>query len=214
MTDHPEGVPLKTVTIKYSQKYHQNLRLSDVGFKTISCLVKFLKDDLVILEDRVFHKIHFPQKKTQECHRPAALKTLESVASRSSENPLGLVSGSPTSSCTPETQPFTGCKPKEQATQQPRILEVSPISKCTEQTTYLLFLLSFKTKKKTLVKKANCMIHLLFYKPYVKFKFQVQVQRGNQWGWETVSKHNLSLFIKPILDIQHATMMRRIYGKS
>ncbi|XP_036073145.1 protein NO VEIN isoform X3 [Oryzias melastigma] len=62
-------------------------------------------------------------KKTQECHRPAALKTLESVASRSSENPLGLVSGSSTSSCTPETQPFTGCKPKEQATQQPRILE-------------------------------------------------------------------------------------------
>ncbi|RVE59880.1 hypothetical protein OJAV_G00193380 [Oryzias javanicus] len=123
MTDHPEGVPLKTVTIKYSQKYHQNLRLSDVGFKTISCLVKFLKDDLVILEDRVFHKSHFPQKKTPECHRPAALKTLGSAASSSSENPQGFVSGPSTSSCTPGTQPFTGSKPKEQATLQLRILE-------------------------------------------------------------------------------------------
>lgn len=135
MTEHPEGVPLKTVTIKYSQKYHQNLRLSDLGFKTISCLVKFLEDDLVICEDRVFHKMHFPQKdlhegpltNTQEGHGPAGLKIPQSAGSDNRQGVPPSALGS-SSTCSPGTEPLTRSRPEEQATLKPTTPEVSPVS--------------------------------------------------------------------------------------
>ncbi|XP_031146992.1 protein NO VEIN isoform X1 [Sander lucioperca] len=61
MTEHPDGIPLKMVAIVYSQKYRHNLALASLGFKTISCLVASLKEDLVVCGDLVFHKIHQPQ---------------------------------------------------------------------------------------------------------------------------------------------------------
>uniref|UniRef100_A0A3P9JKB7 Wu:fj29h11 n=1 Tax=Oryzias latipes TaxID=8090 RepID=A0A3P9JKB7_ORYLA len=113
MTEHPEGVPLKTVTIKYSQKYHQNLRLSDLGFKTISCLVKFLEDDLVICEDRVFHKMHFPQKDLPE---GPLTNTQEGHGAAGSDNRQGVPPSAlgSSSTCSPGTEPLTRSRPEEQ----------------------------------------------------------------------------------------------------
>lgn len=60
MKEHPNGIPLKMVAIVYSQKYHHNLSLASLGFKTISCLVTSLKGDLVVRGEVVFPKIHTP----------------------------------------------------------------------------------------------------------------------------------------------------------
>uniref|UniRef100_H2MER9 Wu:fj29h11 n=1 Tax=Oryzias latipes TaxID=8090 RepID=H2MER9_ORYLA len=141
MTEHPEGVPLKTVTIKYSQKYHQNLRLSDLGFKTISCLVKFLEDDLVICEDRVFHKMHFPQKdlhegpltNTQEGHGPAGLKIPQSAGSDNRQGVPPSALGS-SSTCSPGTEPLTRSRPEEQATLKPTTPERKKKKKKNQRT--------------------------------------------------------------------------------
>ncbi|XP_038160259.1 protein NO VEIN isoform X3 [Cyprinodon tularosa] len=58
--EHPEGIPLKKLEIFYDLSYKQNLSLSDLGFKNISCLVESLKEDLVVKQKRVFHKIYLP----------------------------------------------------------------------------------------------------------------------------------------------------------
>ncbi|XP_061564141.1 uncharacterized protein wu:fj29h11 isoform X2 [Cololabis saira] len=77
--EHPDGIPLKTVTIAFSQKYRRNLSLAAVGFKTVSCLVEALKEDLVVKGETVLHKIYLNEKqlpgetaaKATEDHRPA-----------------------------------------------------------------------------------------------------------------------------------------------
>ncbi|XP_034083344.1 protein NO VEIN isoform X4 [Gymnodraco acuticeps] len=79
MTEHPHGILLRMVAIFYSQKYHHNMALSSLGFKTISCLVESLKEDLVVKGDMVFHKMFQPQNqpvagktaKAREDSRPA-----------------------------------------------------------------------------------------------------------------------------------------------
>ncbi|KAM3591779.1 uncharacterized protein V6R79_007248 [Siganus canaliculatus] len=87
MKEHPDGVPLKMVAISYSQKYHKNLTLSSLGFKTMHCLVDHLKGDLVVKDEVVFHKIHQPPSDpvtggsslaTQDS-RPATPQRAESV---------------------------------------------------------------------------------------------------------------------------------------
>ncbi|XP_047465584.1 protein NO VEIN isoform X3 [Mugil cephalus] len=83
MKDHPDGVPLKMVSTAYSQKYHYNLTLASLGFKTISCLVESLDKDLVVEGDMVFHKIHQPKNlprtetlsNVKENSRPATPQT-------------------------------------------------------------------------------------------------------------------------------------------
>ncbi|KAM8729268.1 uncharacterized protein AB9X84_026582 isoform 1-T2 [Acanthopagrus schlegelii] len=86
--EHPEGIPLKKVAIVYSQKYHHNLALAALGFTTISCLVAYLKEDLVVRGEMVFHKIHWPPSqpvavgmstKDNEDSRPARPQRTESL---------------------------------------------------------------------------------------------------------------------------------------
>ncbi|XP_045924345.1 protein NO VEIN [Micropterus dolomieu] len=88
MKEHPDGIPLKKVAIVYSQKYHHNLALASLGFKTISCLVESLKGDLVVSGDVVFHKIHQPvagkSGKATEDSRPATPQRNESLVGKSS----------------------------------------------------------------------------------------------------------------------------------
>ncbi|KAM3842547.1 uncharacterized protein ACN63O_022346, partial [Diretmus argenteus] len=64
MTDHPDGVPLKMLSIAYSQRYHRNLTVSALGFKSISGLVKSLDQHLVVEGELVFHKTHRPPRGT------------------------------------------------------------------------------------------------------------------------------------------------------
>lgn len=86
MKEHPEGIPLKKVAIVYSQKYRHNLALASLGFTTISCLVAYLKGDLVVRGEVVFHKIHWPPSqpvpeystKVNEDSRPATPQRTES----------------------------------------------------------------------------------------------------------------------------------------
>lgn len=87
MKEHPEGIPLNKLAIIYSQTYRQNLVLSSLGCKTISCLVASLKGDLVVSGEMVFHKIHQPSSqavagmssKVKEDSRPATPQRTESV---------------------------------------------------------------------------------------------------------------------------------------
>lgn len=55
---HPEGIPLKKLTVAYSQKYHRNLTLSSLGFSSISSLVASLDGELYVDRDLVFHRSH------------------------------------------------------------------------------------------------------------------------------------------------------------
>lgn len=60
MKDHPDGIPLMKLPAVYSQKYHNNLVLTSLGFKSVSGLVTFLNGDLVVRGEVVFHKSHQP----------------------------------------------------------------------------------------------------------------------------------------------------------
>lgn len=147
--EHPEGIPLKMVAIVYSQKYHQNLTLTSLGFKTISCLVESLTD-IVMSGDLVFHRSHQPstepveQKSTLKNSRPATPQHAEAHKSSSSVTtpqtdvilanlPLthsGISFGAtPLISTTPLLSSlFTASQPAETLTQQElyqRIIEVS-----------------------------------------------------------------------------------------
>lgn len=81
--EHPDGIPLKKVAVVYSQKYHHNLTLASLGFKTISNLVTSLKE-LVVREEDVFHETHrlpretVPEKSANKDSRPATPQRTES----------------------------------------------------------------------------------------------------------------------------------------
>ncbi|XP_028263346.1 uncharacterized protein LOC114437112 isoform X2 [Parambassis ranga] len=93
--EHPAGIPLSMIAINYSQKYHHNLVLASLGFKNISSLVESLKDDLIVIKDTVFHKIHQPPKQPQAGtltnasgdSRPATPKTPDPLARNNSPAP-------------------------------------------------------------------------------------------------------------------------------
>uniref|UniRef100_A0A8C7R4M3 Wu:fj29h11 n=1 Tax=Oncorhynchus mykiss TaxID=8022 RepID=A0A8C7R4M3_ONCMY len=55
---HPEGIPLKKLTVAYSQMYHCNLTLSSLGFSSTSSLVASLEGELYVDKDLVFHRNH------------------------------------------------------------------------------------------------------------------------------------------------------------
>ncbi|XP_062298890.1 uncharacterized protein wu:fj29h11 isoform X1 [Scomber scombrus] len=146
MKEHPDGVLLKKVAIAYSQKYHHNLAVASMGFKTISDLVESLKGDLVVEGEEVFHKIHHPRNrrssgtsaKATEGSRPATPQRTEALTEKSSTPsvPVQLVSppvsalnflGPPlfTTSSSLFSTPvltvdpvWTGSKPAEKLTQQ------------------------------------------------------------------------------------------------
>lgn len=51
---------MNKLALAYSQKYHHNLALASLGYKTIPCLVAALKRDLMVMGKLVFHKSHQP----------------------------------------------------------------------------------------------------------------------------------------------------------
>lgn len=87
--EHPDGIPLKKVAVVYSQKYHHNLVLASLGFKTISNLVSSLKE-LVIQEEDVFHETHrlpketVPEKSANKDSRPATPQEVQVLEIQSS----------------------------------------------------------------------------------------------------------------------------------
>lgn len=95
MKEHPDGVSLKKVAIAYSQKYHHNLTVASLGFKTMSCLVESLKKDLVVEGEVVFHKMHHPRNqrgggmpaKATEGSRPSTPQRTETLPEKSSTTP-------------------------------------------------------------------------------------------------------------------------------
>ncbi|KAM7382188.1 hypothetical protein PAMA_012854 [Pampus argenteus] len=107
MKEHPDGILLKKVAIAYSQKYHHNLVLASLGFKTISCLVATLKGVLVVEGELVFHKMHQPRNqrgagtpaKTTEGSRPATPQRSEPPVEKSSSVPDGAASLDTSSCC-------------------------------------------------------------------------------------------------------------------
>ncbi|XP_074518878.1 uncharacterized protein LOC141784855 isoform X2 [Halichoeres trimaculatus] len=62
---HPDGIPLKKLTIVYSQTYHKNLTLSTLGFDSITSLVSSLHRDLVLDGGLVLHKDHWRKRKAK-----------------------------------------------------------------------------------------------------------------------------------------------------
>ncbi|XP_041829730.1 protein NO VEIN isoform X2 [Melanotaenia boesemani] len=93
--EHPEGIPLKKIAVVYSQKYHRNLIIASLGFKTMSSLLESLKEYLVVRGQMVFHKSKLPQHqslagasmKANENSRPAAPQTPESLIRNGSPAP-------------------------------------------------------------------------------------------------------------------------------
>lgn len=93
--EHPEGIPLKKLEIFYDLSYKQNLSLSDLGFKNISCLVESLKEDLVVKQKRVFHKIYLPggqplaetSANIREASRPTTPQRAECLQESRNGNP-------------------------------------------------------------------------------------------------------------------------------
>ncbi|XP_051530357.1 uncharacterized protein LOC127427065 isoform X2 [Myxocyprinus asiaticus] len=54
--EHPTGIPLKELSMFFSQKYRRNLTVSDHGFLSIASFVDSLKDVLLVKHEKVFHK--------------------------------------------------------------------------------------------------------------------------------------------------------------
>lgn len=71
---HPEGIPLKKLSVAYGQEYRQNLTLASLGFKSMADLVASLDEELVVEKEHVYHKIHRPHGRA----RASALATGDS----------------------------------------------------------------------------------------------------------------------------------------
>uniref|UniRef100_A0A3P9B955 Wu:fj29h11 n=1 Tax=Maylandia zebra TaxID=106582 RepID=A0A3P9B955_9CICH len=92
MKGHPDGIPLKLLTAAYQQKYSHDVSLVSMDFKTVSSLVDSLNEDLVVVEDVVYHKSHRPHNqpqagmftKTKENSRPTTPRTPDSLIRSSS----------------------------------------------------------------------------------------------------------------------------------
>ncbi|XP_013128868.1 uncharacterized protein wu:fj29h11 isoform X3 [Oreochromis niloticus] len=111
MKGHPDGIPLKLLTAAYKQKYNCDVSLVSMGFKTVSCLVDSLNEDLVVVEDVVYHKSHRPHSqpqagmftKTKENSRPTTPRTPDSLIRSSSPAPRTL----PQRDASPQIVPLT-----------------------------------------------------------------------------------------------------------
>ncbi|XP_068439866.1 uncharacterized protein [Clinocottus analis] len=92
---HSAGIPLKKLSVTYSQTYHKNLTLSSLGFNSLASLVAALDRDLVVEEEQVFYKHHqrgsgagagASAKHTEE----KIEKVLENVVAMMTELPDGI----------------------------------------------------------------------------------------------------------------------------
>ncbi|XP_077085850.1 uncharacterized protein LOC143737933 [Siphateles boraxobius] len=55
---NPTGIPLKLLSIFFSQEYRRNLKVSDFGFSSIASFIDSLSDELLVENERIFHKNH------------------------------------------------------------------------------------------------------------------------------------------------------------
>uniref|UniRef100_W5MY83 Wu:fj29h11 n=1 Tax=Lepisosteus oculatus TaxID=7918 RepID=W5MY83_LEPOC len=78
LKQHSQGIPLKKLALFYSQKYKRNLTVRSFGFPSVTSFIDFLKDDLHIEEDLVFHNSHHrPISATSVLPGPETSKALE-----------------------------------------------------------------------------------------------------------------------------------------
>ncbi|XP_072524200.1 uncharacterized protein [Salminus brasiliensis] len=63
---HPQGIPLSKVAVFYSQRYHRNLTVADLGFTSIADFIASLSEDLEVQDGTVFHRKHGPQRQDTE----------------------------------------------------------------------------------------------------------------------------------------------------
>ena len=94
--ERPHGIPLKSLAKVYRQKYHRHIALSLLGFKSISALVVFLKGDLVLKDQVVFHKIHQPQNQPESGNSTNGTKNSRSATPQETESLSGDTTTTPT----------------------------------------------------------------------------------------------------------------------
>ncbi|XP_053269146.1 uncharacterized protein wu:fj29h11 [Pleuronectes platessa] len=94
--EHPHGIPLKTLDKVYRQKYGRHIALALLGFKNISALVVFLKRDLVLKGQLVFHKNHQPQSQPVTGNSTNATKNRRSATPQETESLSGDTAATPT----------------------------------------------------------------------------------------------------------------------
>ncbi|XP_058649126.1 uncharacterized protein wu:fj29h11 isoform X2 [Onychostoma macrolepis] len=56
--DHPSGIPIRRLSMYFNQKYRRNLAVSEFGFKTVASFIDSLNDEVLVEEERIFHKNH------------------------------------------------------------------------------------------------------------------------------------------------------------
>ncbi|XP_034415421.1 protein NO VEIN isoform X2 [Cyclopterus lumpus] len=81
--EHPAGIPLKKLSVFYSQTYRKNLTLTSLGFDSMSSLLASLDKDLVVEEELVRHKAH--------CHPRQAGAAASTKATEDSKNIEGVL---------------------------------------------------------------------------------------------------------------------------
>ncbi|XP_057182526.1 uncharacterized protein LOC130549349 isoform X2 [Triplophysa rosa] len=56
--ENPKGIPLRKLSMFFSQKYRRNLSVSELGFRSIPAFIDSLRDELLVDKERVYHKDH------------------------------------------------------------------------------------------------------------------------------------------------------------
>ncbi|XP_050980031.1 uncharacterized protein wu:fj29h11 isoform X2 [Labeo rohita] len=56
--EHRRGIPIRKLSMFFSQKYRRNLTVSEFGFKTITSFIDSLSDELLVEKEKIFHKSH------------------------------------------------------------------------------------------------------------------------------------------------------------
>ncbi|XP_060795619.1 uncharacterized protein wu:fj29h11 isoform X3 [Neoarius graeffei] len=80
--EYPEGIPLKQLAIFYSSHYKQNLVVSNLGFSSIASFVDSLSKDLLVENERIFHKMHraTPAPQAPLNQTPPTMKTSSGIS--------------------------------------------------------------------------------------------------------------------------------------
>lgn len=56
--ENPRGIPIRKLSMFFSQKYRRNLTVSDLGFSSIPSFVDSLSDELLVEKQTIYHKNH------------------------------------------------------------------------------------------------------------------------------------------------------------
>ncbi|KAJ8413728.1 hypothetical protein AAFF_G00082350 [Aldrovandia affinis] len=56
LKQHPEGVPIKSLSNAFNQRYQRNLSMSELGFSSVTQFVDSLKDEVLVENDVAFHR--------------------------------------------------------------------------------------------------------------------------------------------------------------